>query len=46
MKYIEAVDFNKDGHLNVDGFIAALLRPEFRLTKEDLIEAFHLITKH
>lgn len=44
---LEDEDHNKDGTLYVQGFIAALLRQEFmrpeaRLTKEDLEEVFNL----
>lgn len=43
IKYFEAEDYDKDGQVRVSGFVAALLRPEFRVSKEELEEAFHLL---
>jgi len=42
---LEKEDYNRDGMLNCDGWMAALLIPEVKqlLTQEDLLECFHLI---
>ena len=42
IRNFEQRDFDKDGHVNVDGFMAALLHSEFKLNSEDLKEAFYL----
>jgi hypothetical protein len=42
IKWLEGVDYNKNGYLNVDGFLAALLHQELNLKKEELREAFFL----
>lgn len=39
---MEKKDINGDGMLQVDGFLAALMQSGFRLTAEDLKEAFYL----
>ena len=41
---LESSDHNKDGNLNLEGFKAALLQPEYNIHKEELVEAFHLIS--
>ena len=45
IRNFEEKDFNKDGHVNVDGFVAALLHSEFKLKSDDLKEAFHLCSE-
>lgn len=42
IRWLEGVDYNKDGHLSADGFVAALLHPELKLSKEEILEAFYL----
>lgn len=42
IRWLEGVDHNKDGYLSVDGFVAALLHPELKVSKEEIIEAFYL----
>ena len=42
IRNFEEKDFNKDGHVNVDGFVAALLNSELKLNSEELKEAFYL----
>lgn len=42
VRNFEEKDFNKDGHINVDGFVAALLHSELKLKSDELKEAFYL----
>ena len=42
---LEKEDYNRDGSLNCDGWMAAMLIPEVKqfLTQDELLECFHLI---
>lgn len=39
----ESQDFNRDGVLNLDGFKAAMLVPEMKMTPDDATEVYSII---